>query len=92
LKAVGATDPPIPRDTGAPLASHSARKSTIPGVLFGPKNWNVSMTGTFLTCSTARRLLILKSIAVLPTSSVQKRPDGRMPPLKSWSCDPEPGS
>jgi hypothetical protein len=28
----------------------------------------------------------------LLTSRVQKRPEGRMPPLKSCICDPEPGS
>ena len=47
--SVGATPVPIPRETGGPLASHSARKSTSAGVLLGPKNWNVSITGTFFT-------------------------------------------
>ena len=50
------------------------------------------MTGKFLTCRTARRLFILKSSALLRTSTVQNSPEGRIPPLKSCSCDPEPGS
>jgi hypothetical protein len=50
------------------------------------------MTGRFLTRRTARRLSSRKSTALLRTASVQKRPEGRMPPLKSCSCDPEPGS
>ncbi len=74
------------------LARQSTVKSTRAGVSFGPKNWNVSITGKLRTRSTARRFDILKSIAVLCTSSVQNRPDGRMPPLKSCSCSPELGS
>src|SRR5262245_33649594 len=90
--SVGGTASPLPRGTAGPVASHSARKSTRAGVSFGPKNWNVSMTGRFFTCRTARRLFILKSTALLRTSSVQKSPDGGIPPLKSCCCDPEPGS
>jgi hypothetical protein len=79
--SVGGTEAPEPRGTAGPVAFQTARKSTRAGASLGPKNWNVSITGMFLTLSTARRLDIVKWSAVLRTSTVQNNPDGRMPPL-----------
>jgi hypothetical protein len=50
--SVGGTASLLPRATSGPVASHSARKLTRPGVLFGPKNWKVSITGRSFTCKT----------------------------------------
>jgi hypothetical protein len=58
---LGATPVPIPGKQAGRFPP--ARKSTSAGMP-GSKNWNVSITGTFFTCRTARWLLILKSTAV----------------------------
>ena len=88
----GPTASPKPRATAGPVALHSTRMSTNAGVSLGPKNWNESITAKSLRRTVARRSDILKSRLARDTSSVQNRPDGRIPPLKSCSCDPAPGS
>lgn len=50
-----------------------------------------STTGTFDAVSVAVPPGPIVS-AEFGTCTVQKSPEGATPPLKSWSCDPEPGS
>lgn len=81
--SVGATESPEPRVPAGPVASHSTLKLTVAGTAFAPANWNVLITGTSSPCSRARRLSRVRRNAPLPRRTVQKSPDGGMPPLKS---------
>ena len=78
--------------TGSSVASHLTRRLTVAGITFCPPNVKVSMTGASSAWSLARRPSRLIRNASSSTSTVQKSPDGGMPPLKSWTCAPEPGS
>ena len=51
-----------------------------------------STTGTFVADSVAAVPPGPIWSAEFVTWTVQNRPDGATPPLKSWTCDPEPGS
>jgi len=67
------------------VARHSMRKLTDAGIWFGPKNWKESITGTSCISSTARRPLRLTHRLRSSAGTVQKSPDARIPPLKSWT-------
>jgi hypothetical protein len=90
--SVGGTVLPLPRGTKGSVARHSTRQLIDAGVWLGPKNWNESITARSSTSSTARRPLRLIHSASSGIGSVQNSPDARIPPLKSWTCEPEPGS
>ena len=88
--SVGGTALPIPRGKAGPVASHSTRKSTWAGVSLARR------TGTCRSPAGSSRAngppaVHLELDRTLVTSSVQKSPDGRMPPLKSFTCDPNRG-
>ena len=81
--SVGGTALPEPSCTGDPIASHSILKLTVAGTETGLANWNVSMTGKSLASTIARLPLWLIRKASWGSSTVQKSPDRRMPPVLS---------
>jgi hypothetical protein len=81
--SVAGTVLPEPSCSGGPVASHSILKLTVAGTETGFANWNVSMTGTSLASTIARLPLRLMRKAPLGSSTVQKSPDRRMPPVLS---------
>jgi hypothetical protein len=56
-------------------------KLTVAGVSFSPKIWKVSMIGTFSADREARPPFFWMLTAPGGSPTVQKSPEGRMPPL-----------
>ena len=90
--SVGGTVEPLPRRSRGPVASHRTLKLTLAEMGVGPPNWKLSSTQTSLASRVARRPSWLTLKASPGNSTAQNRPEGRMPPLKSWTWEPEPGS
>jgi len=67
-------------------------KLTVDGMFAPPKICRSSTTSMFSTWRCAVFPFLLIDSALSGTRSVQTRSEGAIPPLKSCSCDPEPGS
>ena len=81
--SVAGTVLPEPSSSGGPVASHSILKLTVAGTETAFANWNVSMAATSLASKIARLPLGLMRKAPWGSSTVQKSPDKRMPPVLS---------
>jgi hypothetical protein len=90
--SVAGTARPLPRRSRLPVASHRILKLTEAGTVSGPPNWKLSSTHTSRASRVARRPSSLTLKASPGSSTTQNRPEGKMPPLKSWTWEPEPGS
>ena len=81
--SVGGTPRPCPRRCGAPVAFHWMVKLNVAGTGFGPPNWKLSSTDTFLASMVARLPSLLTWMALSGSWTIQNSPEGWMPPLKS---------
>jgi hypothetical protein len=72
---------PEPSFFCGPVASHLTTKLTVDGTKKGPADSKVSMRGTSFATTTARLPSRLMWKAPWGSSTVQKSPDGGMPPL-----------
>ena len=81
--SVGGTPRPEPSSCDGLVASHSMLKLTVDGTGNGPAKWKVSMTGRSLASTIARLAFLLVRKAPGGSSTVQKSPERKMPPLLS---------
>jgi hypothetical protein len=81
--SVGGTARPEPSSCDGLVASHSTLKLTVDGTRNGLPNRNVSMTVRSLASTIARLAFLLERKAPGGSSTVQKSPKRKMPPLLS---------
>ena len=75
---------------GLPVAVQVTSRLTVAATSDAPRNWKLSTIGRSTRWS--RAVLPCTTNASSGMRTVQNSPEGAMPALKSWSCEPEPGS